>query len=373
LHHNAHVPAVAALPPPVLVAPAPHEASFGRVAGTAPGGTVRIVVRVDGALRASLPFRGRTFDLRVELPRREVRVQVTAVGREGRASTATVAHVLGLPRASRPTGAAGWEHGALAARVRSLARGFGHSCAVYVQDLATGAGAAWNARARFPAASTLKLAIAVEALRSLGGKPPPGSRLDRLLRSMIVYSDNGAANEVETIFGGSTSGGSARVNALLRSLGLVDTEMYGGYERETAARRKPLPLRVDDAPYWGYGKHSSAFDLARLLRYVYLAADGRGPLLRRSLRPADARYLLYLLASVRDRGKLDRFLGGRARVLHKGGWVARARHDNGIVVWKGGALVVTVMTFRAGGAGASSDVLAGRVAASALEILRRKR
>ena len=356
----------------MLSAPAAHETSFGRVAGTAPPGTRRIVVRVDGVVRASRPLAGRSFDLKVDLPLRDVGVQVTAVARRGSSST-TVRPVFGLPRAARGTGTRGWEDARLARRVRSLARGFGHACGVYLQDLSSGAGAAWNARARFPAASTLKLAIAVEALRSLGGKPRTGTRVDRLLRSMIQQSDNDAANDLQTLFGGSTYGGSARVNALMRALGLDDSEMYGGYERDTAARRRPLPLRVDDAPDFGRGKHTSAFDLGSLLRYVYLAADGRGPLRERGVRGPDARYLLYLLAHVRDPGKLDRFLGGRGRLLHKGGWLSRARHDNGIVLWRGGAFVVTVMTWRPGGAGGSSDVLAGKVAARALELLRRHR
>lgn len=368
------MPGVAAapppLPPPAIVAPAPNEVSFGRVAGTAPPGTVHVVVRVDGKVRASWPLRGRRFDLHVDLPLRDVRVRVTAYDRRGRSSAATVSPVLGLPRTAHATGALAWEEPRLAARVRALAREFGRTSGIYVRDLATGAAAAWNARAQFPAASTLKLAIAVEALRSLGGKPRDGTRLHRLYHALIVNSDNDAANELETLFGGSTSGGSARVNALLRSLGLHDSEMYGGYERSTQARR-PVPLRVDDAPYFGFGKHTTAYDLGRLLRLVHLAAEGRGALARRGLRGADARYLLYLLGHVADRGKLDRFLGGRGRVLHKGGWIARARHDNGIVVWRHGAVVVTVLTFRSGGAGVASDVLAGRVAAAALTVLSR--
>ena len=86
-------------------------------------------------------------------------------------------------RSARPSGSS---------RVRSRAR-----AGVYVEDLVTGRGAAWNARARFPAASTLKVAIAVEALRAHAGKPEPGSYLDSLLRAMLVESDNDAANALE--------------------------------------------------------------------------------------------------------------------------------------------------------------------------------
>ena len=67
-------------------------------------------------------------------------------------------------------------------------------------------------------------------------------------------------------------------------------------------------------------------------------------------------------------GKIDRAVGkvDGVRVLHKAGWINVARHDNGIVLWRGGALVVTVMTYRSGGAGVASDVLAGNVASAAL-------
>ena len=146
----------------------------------------------------------------------------------------------------------------------------------------------------------------------------------------------------------------------MRSIGLVDTEMYGGYELDAlgdpprdggrgdpAARRQPAG--------WGRGKKTTAYDLASLLRAVWLASGGRGPLRARQpgFTVADARYLLYLLAQVRDPGKLGRVVGRRpgVRVLHKAGWIDVARHDNGIVVWPGGAIVATVMTYRPAGAG----------------------
>ena len=146
---------------------------------------------------------------------------------------------------------------------------------------------------------------------------------------MLTYSDNAAANGTETYFGGSTSGGSALVNSLMRSVGLVDTEMYGGYELDAVgraaalARRTAIPLRVDSQPYWGRGKKSSAYDLASLMRDVWLASGGRGPLraAQPGFTPADARYLLYLLAHVRDPGKIDREVGkarGRPRAPQGG-------------------------------------------------------
>ena len=269
----------------------------------------------------------------------------------------------------------------LAREIRRLAQRFGSTSAIYVQNLATGAGAAWNARATFPAASTLKLAIAVTALARTDGTPAAGSTLDRLLRQMLTYSDNAAANGTERYFGGSTSGGSALVNAMMRSLGLVDTEMYGGYELDAVGGRVASARRRDPAADRQPAELGARQEDERLRpREPACAPSGsraadaaRSAPPSRASRAADARYLLYLLAHVRDPGKLDREVGRLpgVRVLHKAGWINVARHDNGIVLWPGGALVVTVMTYRAAGAGAASDVLAGRVAAAALAPLPR--
>jgi beta-lactamase class A len=369
-----------ALPPtellaarPAIVQPAAHQASFGRIVARVPAGSAYVVVMAGGRRLAVKPVEGRRVSLHVHLPRGDSTLRVVAVGPNGaRRSSPPVGPVLGLPPAAAPRPTGSTEDGRLAARVRSLARSFGGTAGVYVQDLTTGAGAAWNARARFPAASTLKLAIAVETLRFLRGPPAPGSRTDSLLRAMLIRSDNAAANALETLFGGSTSGGSARVNATMRALGLTDSEMYGGYEVE---RPRPIPVGVTSQPPIARTKYSTAWDLARLARDVHLAAGGRGPLLTRvsGFTAVEGRYLLYLLGHVRDRAKLGRFLPGSVTVAHKAGWITAARHDNGIVYWPGGAFVAAVMTWSSGGVGAASDVLAGRVAQAALSRFRAAR
>ena len=145
---------------------------------------------------------------------------------------------------------------------------------------------------------------------------------------------------------------------MMRSIGLVDTEMYGGYSStRSAARRVLSPVRSrfgSTASRRGAtGRRRAPTTSRALLRAVWLASGGTGPL--RAAQPgftaADARYLLYLLAHVRDPGKLDREVGRipGVRVLHKAGWINDARHDNGIVFWRGGAYVVTVMTYRVRG------------------------
>ncbi len=356
-------------PPPAVVAPAPREVSFGLVAGSAPAGTQRVIIRIGEQVLADMPLRGRRFSLRVELPRRQVAVRVTAVTAAGRRSSTVVPNVFGLPSAAAPRVAAPRLHPGLGRSVRELTRAFPGTSAVYVEDLASGYGAAWNARARFPAASTLKLAIAVSVLRAEPGKPAARSEASTLLHEMLVRSDNEAANRLIARIGGSR-----RVEELLRTLELRDSLMYGGYEVAEVRRpagRAPIPIRVDSQPAFGVGKYTSAWDLARLARDVYLAAAGRGPLPRLGVTRSEARHLLWLLAQVGDGAKLGRFLGSSATLLHKAGWLATARHDNGLVVWDGGVFVAAVLTWHAGGAGTAADVLAGSVAFKARDAFRR--
>jgi len=262
----------------------------------------------------------------------------------------------------------------LARKVRALARGFHGTAGFYVCSLTGGSGAAWNARARFSAASTLKLAIATAVLAEYHGIPSPSSSVHELLVSMLDASDNSAANALEIWLGGSTSGGSAHIDSLMRSIGMTDSEMYGGYVVRTLSGL--IPARVDEQPGFFEGKYTTASDLARLLRAVWLASGGLGPLRREEpgFTPADGRYLLWLLGHVSDSPKLDR-VKQRNRgvtVLHKAGWIESVRHDAGLVFWPGGVFVASVLTWNPYGSGISADVLAGRVATLALGRLRRR-
>jgi beta-lactamase class A len=366
-----------ALPPerpladtPSIVQPAPHQAFFGKVVAVVPSGTEYAVLLVDGDRKVVKVVRGTRVSLQLPLPPRDVTLRVVAVDDEGRRRRSPpVGPVLGLPPPAAPRVTRSAADPVLMRRVKALARAFRGTAGVYVEDLGTGRGAAWNAKARFPAASTLKLAIAVETLRALNGPPARGSSIDALMRSMLIQSDNAAANRLEVFFGGSTSGGSAKVNAMMRSLGLVDSEMYGGYELDTRAAARAIPIRTESQPAISNTKYTTAWDLGRLARFVHLAAGGRGPLIRRvrGYSVAEARYLLYVLAHVGDRGKLARFLPRRLVVAHKAGWIGTARHDNGIVYWPGGALVASVLAWSPAGVGSAADVLAGRVAQAALD------
>jgi hypothetical protein len=362
------------LPPPALEQPAPRQVSYGLVTGKAGRGTARVVVSANGKVVAARDLRGRRFWIRVPLPLGDVTVRVSTLARDGRSSSTVVRDVYALPPAARPTVVRPRADPVLGRRLRALARGFSGTPGFYVQSLTTGNGAAWNARARFPAASTLKLAIAVTTLARHSGIPARGSYLDGLFRKMITVSDDQAANDMEVWLAGSTSAGSHLVNTMMRSIGMRDSIMYGGYI-VTRTPSASIPVRVHEQPAFGIGKHTTAWDMSQLWRGIWLASAGAGPLRKAQpgFTPADARHLLWWLARVRDWSKLDTSLRGRAgvSVLHKAGWVNQARHDTGLVFWPGGVFVASVMTWRAGGVGSSSDRLQGRIARAAYDRFRR--
>ena len=161
--------------------------------------------------------------------------------------------------------------------------------AVWMRGMASGDAASYNAGARFTAASTLKLGILMTSLAHNSRNPVNGPVWGAYKR-MVLDSDNASANSVEVQMGGSTSGGSAMVNAFCRRLGCRDTDMYGGYIPNTG-RRAIRPVRgaptagvargrrrrchrcgPSAAPSIGtYGKHTTAHDLG-----VLAAGAGRG-------------------------------------------------------------------------------------------------
>ena len=381
---------LAAEEPPRIVAPAPREVSFGRVVARVPAGTRRVVLLVDGKRVREKAARGSRVTVRYKLPRRDVTLRLVAIDEGGkRRRSRPVGPVLGLapaaaPRSSRPRALA-----SLSRTLRASAKAFNGTSAFYVRDLVSGAGASWNATAEFPAGSTLKVALALEALRVLDGPPAAGSRLAKLLEGTIVRSSNIDANDLAVAIAGSTGAASARVNELMARIGLTSSDLFGGYLVEDAERaerglaglpRTPpsgppsIPLETREQPAFGRGKRTSAADLAQLFSAIHLAAGGRGPLIERykgSVTPAEARHLLFLLAhTTQPDAKLAALVPG-ATVAHKAGWISTARHDAGIVYWKGGAFVAAVMTFNAAGTGAASDRLAATTARTSLLAFRR--
>ena len=273
-----------------------HRDGAGRARG-------RIVVRV-GETRCSQTGRSAAAASRCasRCRRGDAMVRVTTVDGRG-----TPLDDVGRPRlraarrAARPRVVAPrLDPAARRAPSASSTRGSAATAASTSRTSRSGCGAAWNAAARFPAASTLKLAIAVAVLRWHDGKPAGhGSRGARSAACSSCSRQRGR-ERARGLARRLDRGRLARVDETLRALGLNDSLMYGGYEDERGGRRPPgadpdpgrepavVPARqVHDA------RGTSPGSRVR----VYLARRGQGAAARVSASPAsEARYLLWLLA-----------------------------------------------------------------------------
>jgi beta-lactamase class A len=345
-------------PPPVMSVPA---VSYGRIAVRLGAGTRRVEVQADGRItaRRSVPPGPRRVS--VPVPPGVMPVRVRAIGPGGARWSATI-RVRALPPSARRAGRLpGFVDRRLQADVDRLVGGAGAIAGVYVQHLITGCGASHNADARFPAASTLKAAILVDAIRRGRGR-----ELAPLLDRMVIDSDDVAANRVLVALGrGSGEAGAASVTRTLGDLGLRRSLVRRPYIIEDA--RRPLPIVTTASPALFTNFITTPYELSRLMVAAHRGAIGRGGVARIGIGKAAARAeILARLLDVRDRGKLVAGVPSRVPVAHKSGYTDEVAHDGGILYLRRGPVVATVMTWSAAGvSGASGARLIAGVAEAA--------
>jgi len=345
-------------PPPAIAAP---PVSFGRVAVRVGGGTARLEVQTSGRITGRLRLPPGPRRVSVPVPTGVHALRVRAVGPGGARWSATV-RVRVLPRSARRAGRIpGFVDRGLQADVDRLVAEMPAISGVYVQHLVTGCGASYNADAQFPAASTLKAAVLVDAVKR-GQAGQLGSLLDR----MVVDSSDEAANSVlASLGGGSGTLGAARVTETLHALGLTRSLVRRPYIIEDA--RRPLPIEAVAQPALFTNFVSTPFELSRLMVAVHRGAIGRGGVARLGISGSVARAeLLARLLDVRDGTKLVAGLPPGVPVAHKTGYTDEVKHDTGIVYLRRGPVVVTAMTWIASGVGdASGDSFISGVARAA--------
>jgi beta-lactamase class A len=243
----------------------------------------------------------------------------------------------------------------------------------YVQHLVTGCGAAVNAGARFPAASTLKAAILLDVQRR--SKGTPSAAMNRLLDEMIIESNDLAANRVLEIQGGGSGvTGADRVTATMRAMGLRDSLIRRPYIIEPAERQGGTPIPVDTTaqPQLLTNFISTPYELGRIMVAIHRGMRGGGPLPRVGVRSAAIRTgVVPRLLSVRDRTKLVAGVPDGILVAHKTGYNTNVKHDAGIVYLRSGPVVVVAMSWSASGVSdAVGDRFVADVARAAVARLR---
>ena len=315
---------------------------------------------------------------------------------------ALVASTLAAPPTAAPTRAAGGPN-ALAARLEDLARTVPWPVGIAALHLETGRRAAWNGGRRFPMASVYKVAIAVTALRAVdegrlslarpvrltardlrpGYSPiaaasPGGTtlRLEELIETMIVTSDNTASDAVLAL-----AGGPAAVNRALERLGVrgvrvdrpeleIIRDLYG-----VRSLPRPWSLAAFDAAAARVPLEEREAAVARFLKdprdtatpdgmVDLLAAIARG---RAGTPQSGARLRGWLESTATAGRRLAAALPPGTRVAHKTGTAATAGafNDAGIVTLPGGAGHVVIAVFTSGAQVLAAEDLiarAGRIA-----------
>lgn len=332
---------IEAPPPPVLSA---APVSFGSAAVGVGPRTWWVEVRAGGRITGRRHVRLGARRVSVPLPLGVHAVRVRAVGPGGgRWSRMVRTHV--LPASARRAGRVpGFVDPVLQRGMERVAARLPAVGGVYVQHLVTGCGAAVNAGARFPGASTLKAAILVDAVRRGRAR-----ELADTLDAMVLDSSDRAANAALVAIGeGSAERGGASVTATLRDVGLGRSLVRRGYIIEDA--RRGLPIRAEEQPALFTNFVTTPYELARLMVAVHRGAVGRGGIGRLGIGPASARReVLGRLLDVRDGSKLAARVPAGVAVAHKSGFTDEVKHDAGLLYVRRGPIVAVAMSWSAGG------------------------
>lgn len=241
-----------------------------------------------------------------------------------------------------------------------IARGFGEIGRSYrgwagfwYHDLQTGAWAGWNADAKFPAASTVKLGVIAAALRRW--PQPERSPVWYDLRQLAGWSSNLAANRIVRKLGGERV-----VQDALRRLGAHASTYPGPYRAGTAA--------VADAPKpprHGHWRVTTAHDLGRILYALQAAAAGNRYEQRRTgLTRRAAELALGLLVAAHPGGGHAGLIRPYVRgpVARKEGWLSDMR-GTAALIYGSTPRIVVVLTYRPGVTLSESRALARRALA----------
>ncbi len=344
--------------------------SFGSLAVRVGPRTTGIDLQVNGKIRSRRTVLPGPRRIGIRVPAGRVTVRIRARGPGGakwsRKRTLTV-----LPIGSKRLGRLpGFIERDLQSDLERLVRVTPVVSGVYVQHLRTNCGAAVNAGAQFPGASTLKAAILLEAIRRGGGRPSSGlaSRLD----DMVIVSDDEAGNSVlAELGGGSPSLGGARVTETLHRLGLRNSLVRRGYLLD--ARRKISVSRTNQpALYTNF--IITPFELSSLMVALHRGAHGKGGVRTKlRLKPTVVRReILDRLLRTNDRTKLEAALPPSTLIANKTGYTEQVKHDSGVVYLQNGPIVITAMTWsRSGVSDARGNRFIADVARASVRRLRR--
>lgn len=328
---------------PTLVDPRPGAVTFGDVVARAPVGADGAKLYANGAAAGSLVLAGGVARARLAGGSGRYTLEVHFTRKGLTMGVARSAGVWLLPPSAADPARAPVLDESLQTGLRAATTGFAGIAGVWLEDFRTGRAAAWNAGARFPAASTVKLGVLVEALRRMGPRPEASS-LFHDVRGLATWSSNLASNRLL-----GRVGGSAAVQRALARMGATSSTFTGPY---IVATERP-PVDAPQPPPRVSGRVTTAYDLGAIMSTLHDAARGDPVgLARTGLTRTQARLALGLLLSSEPAGdNLGLFreaLGPSVPVAQKHGWISSARHTAAVIYTERGPLVVVLLTYRSG-------------------------
>lgn len=335
------------VPLPELERPRSGEVFFGLVGSRAPARAAFALVRL-GQRRIRVAIRGGRLALRLRLGPGRYDIHVDYLDARDRVvGEALSRDVWLLPSSAGAHAAPTRTDAALSRRLGGLAGSFqGHS-AMWLHDLTTGMTAEWNADARFPAASTVKLGVLIAALRRFGPRPER-SRVAYDLEALSGWSSNLASNRLLDEIGGSEAAGAQVAQGVLHRLGARSSTFTGGYRIGTSTGRSER-----SEPPLISSRVTTARDLGRILFQLHAAAVGsREALQATGLTRHEAGVAVALLLSSEPTGdNLGLFrpaLGRRFPLAQKNGWFSAVRHTAAVLYAAAGPRIAVLLTYRPG-------------------------
>jgi beta-lactamase class A len=335
--------------------PASFEAFSGAVRTRAPRTAVSATVSFRGRIVARAEIEGGWLRTRISARPARGNLVVAFLSSAGAPlGSATSRAVWLLPQSAAVAAASVGENRridtALSHAVSSLT-GIG---AVSTLDLTTGERGGWNDTARFPAASTVKLAVLTAALKRFGPRPEEHPSFYDL-QAVTGWSSNLAANRLMTQLGGAEA-----VQAELRRLGARSSTYPGNYVAGTAFTREPPPVSR---------RLTTARDLAAVLATLQRAALGQPRSGASSgLTIHEARVALGLLLSSQatgdNAGMLRTALGPGVPIAQKQGWLDDVRITAAIVYTTRGPRIVVICAYAQNLALRTATALGRRVVAA---------
>jgi beta-lactamase class A len=221
--------------------------------------------------------------------------------------------------------------GDLEQQLSSLLAGKSADVGIAALDLNTGETVSIKGDTPFPMASTVKVAIAalylaqVDAGQRSLDDTVNGQPVRSLMRKMLVYSDNRAA---DTLF--RAVGGPVAVHQWLR-----DNNISGVRVDRTIAQ-----LLADKRDLWDRRDSSTPIAMVNLLRRIYTAE---------LIKPASRNYLLDLMAQCQTgRNRMKWLLPAGTPVEHKTGTLDGLSDDVGFITLPDGRRVVVAIFARGG-------------------------